>query len=549
MTASGGGYDGVSESVTFTIFENDLLVLGNTPSDLPEGSSTIFTVRLSVRPSENMTVTVQPSANFNRLNATFDTDADAPGNQHTLTFTPTNWHIEQLVTVSAAADAFATFPLINRAGLHVILPNGGRKALSITPVRANTSQPHFDMSPNVLTLDGSSSKTITVRMLSPPSSRITLQQSHTPNGISTDKDSVTFTPSNWNTPQTVTLSALEDDDARDERGSFCLNGGVRPSRTDYCVTYLVRDNDLGLNISATTVWVPEDGSAMFTVRLNSLPSGTVTVNVPHPLDPDLTVDTDPLTSGNQNTLTFTPSNWSTPQTVKVSAAEDADAIFETGDINLTVSGNETDYAGRTGRVHLNVYENDFYPIIETASDPLVVPEGGSATFTVRMAAAIRHRTTVSLEKARSKKNQNKDVTFDADPHTAGKKKRLRFTRDNWNIPQTVTVSAAEDDDELFETERLILFHSYNNNRYFGILVADNDTAGLVLSTTSLNIPEGGSNDFSVVLTTQPSGDVTVQLAQESPDNADVALDESSLTFTSENWNTPQTVRVSAGQDD
>ena len=43
-------------------------------------------------------------------------------------------------------------------------------------------------------------------------------------------------------------------------------------------------------------------------------------------DADLTVDTDAGTTGNQNTLTFTTTNWSTPQTVRVYAAEDADSL-------------------------------------------------------------------------------------------------------------------------------------------------------------------------------------------------------------------------------
>ncbi|MBF2754178.1 MAG: hypothetical protein ISN29_02830, partial [Gammaproteobacteria bacterium AqS3] len=557
ITASGGGYDGVSESFAFTIRENNLLVLSSPfHLNLPEGSSITFSVRLSRSPTENVTITVSPDEIFNKINATFDTDADTSGDQRTLTFTPTNWNAWQTVRVSAAAGAFKTVNTDRYWGfLHITLPNGGYKSLVVVPIKANTDKAHFDMSPNMLILDEGSSQPLTIRMLSPPSSAITLTAGdlieYEYKRISLDRRSVTFTPSNWNTPQTVTVSSLGDDDSSDERNLIGFRSLVPENEAfvEYRVSYLVRDNDLGLNVSPSSVRVDEGATVMFTVRLNSRPSGTVTVNVLPPPESDLTVDTDPYKAGNQDSLTFTTESWSTPQTVIVTAAEDEDydGRIDGVDVSLNVLGNETDYAGQTATLRVNILGESNDPIIEMASDPLVVPEGGSATFTVRMSQPINSSFKLVVKKYRPKRFRNNDVTIDTNPHKAGNQRNLRFTPENWNIPQTVTVSAAEDDDLLFETELLSFTDAVSTT--LGMIVADNDTAGLVLSTTSLNIPEGGGNDFSVVLTTQPSADVTVTLVQESPDNADVTLDESSLTFTSDNWNTPQTVRVSAGQDD
>ena len=66
-----------------------------------------------------------------------------------------------------------------------------------------------------------------------------------------------------------------------------------------------------------------------------------------------------------------------------------------------------------------------------------------------------------------------------------------------------------------------------------------------LSTEELTIAEGGSATYTVSLVSQPSEDVTVivapyQTVQSAP---------ASLTFTPENWNTPQTVTVSTYEDD
>ena len=66
-----------------------------------------------------------------------------------------------------------------------------------------------------------------------------------------------------------------------------------------------------------------------------------------------------------------------------------------------------------------------------------------------------------------------------------------------------------------------------------------------LSTEDLTIAEGGSATYTVSLISQPSEDVTVVVAPYQT----VQSTPASLTFTPENWNTPQTVTVSTYEDD
>src|SRR5439155_1605444 len=65
-------------------------------------------------------------------------------------------------------------------------------------------------------------------------------------------------------------------------------------------------------------------------------------------------------------------------------------------------------------------------------------------------------------------------------------------------------------------------------------------SGLVTSET------GGTASFDVVLTAQPTANVVISIA--SSNTAEGTVSTSSLTFTSANWNTPQTVTVT-GVDD
>ena len=62
--------------------------------------------------------------------------------------------------------------------------------------------------------------------------------------------------------------------------------------------------------------------------------------------------------------------------------------------------------------------------------------------------------------------------------------------------------------------------------------AQNQSPSLVLSETSLEVPEAGSANYTVQLATQPSADVTVSIGGTS--GTDLTLNRTSLTFTTTN---------------
>ena len=80
-----------------------------------------------------------------------------------------------------------------------------------------------------------------------------------------------------------------------------------------------------------------------------------------------------------------------------------------------------------------------------------------------------------------------------------------------------------------------------------VAVTDDETAGVSITPTELTIAEGGSDAYQAVLTSQPAHDVTVTISYSG--DQDVSIDDQELTFTGSDWETPQTVTVSAAQDD
>ena len=69
--------------------------------------------------------------------------------------------------------------------------------------------------------------------------------------------------------------------------------------------------------------------------------------------------------------------------------------------------------------------------------------------------------------------------------------------------------------------------------------------GVVVSKSALTVAEGASGNYTVKLSTAPSSNVTVTVGGAS---GDVTVSPPSLTFTSTNYGTAQTVTVSAAQD-
>lgn len=134
---------------------------------------------------------------------------------------------------------------------------------------------------------------------------------------------------------------------------------------------------------------------------------------------------------------------------------------------------------------------------------------------------------------------------------------LDFTSSNWATPQTVLVTATDDTiAEGMHTTLITHTASVPSGSAFGYsgisipdvtaTVVDNDSAGVSLSKTSASVTEGGATDsYDVVLTTAPTTTVEVTLT---PSDDQIILSASLLTFTTSNWSIPQTVTITATND-
>ena len=349
------------------------------------------------------------------------------------------------------------------------------------------------LTPERLTVAEGGSGSYTVALASEPTAAVMVSLS-SGSGVTLDTDaasdgnqtSLSFSTANWNTPQTVAVSGEQDDDTVDDTVvlSHTASGGDYIYVTaNLSVTVIDDDKAPALVFTPENPTVAEAGSGSYTVRLAGSPSAAVTVTVSAGTDAGVTLDTDAASDGNQNSLSFTTTNWSTPQTVDVSAGQDDDAVDDTVTLSHSASGG--DYGSVTGDLLVTVADDDKAPALVLTPESLTLAEGGSGSYTVALAGSPSAAVTVTV-------SAGTGVTLDTDADTSGNQTSLNFSAANWNTPQMVDVSAEQDDDAVDDT--VTLSHSASGGDYGSIsadlvvTVSDDEETTNNINTTAASTP-------------------------------------------------------------
>ena len=526
---SGGDYEGVTAAeVEVTIIEDDTtgVTISITALEISEGDTGRYTIVLETEPTADVTVEIQVPE-----------DTEIAVSPLMLTFTADNWNTPQAVAVTAAQDDDAVTD--DPVTLTHIVSGGDYEDVAAAGVEVTITEDDtagVTISTDVLEVSEGSSQSYTIVLDTEPAADVTVEIQVPENAeIAVDKTALTFTADNWNTPQTITVTAAQDDDAVTDDPltlTHAVSGGdyedVAAAGVEVTIT---EDDTAGVTISTAELEVPEGSSQSYTIVLETEPTADVTVEIQAPEDTDITVA--PLT------LTFTADNWNTPQTVTVTAAQDDDAVTD-DPVTITHIVSGGDYEGVAALdVEVTITEDDTAGVT-ISTDALEVSEGSSQSYTVVLDTEPAADVTVEIQ-------------MPEDAEIAVSPLALTFTAANWNTPQTVTVTAAQDDDAVAD-DPVIITHAVSGGDYEGVTTADvevtiieDDTTGVTISITALEISEGDTGRYTLVLDTEPTADVTIAI--QVPENADIAVSPLTLTFTADNWNTPQTVTVTAAQDD
>jgi len=212
-----------------------------TPTSLnvTQGSTGSFTLALSQAPTANVTVSVAASGN-----------TGLTASPTSLTFTPSNFSTAQKVTITANSSG---------TGVTTFTASGGgytAATVSATEVASTTgTTPSIMVSPAAQTVTQGTTGTVGISLSSAPSSNVTLSVARTSGntGLSvTAGSSLTFTPSNFSTGQSVTVSA---DSSSSGAATFTVSGSGLTS-----VTFTVTEAAACTSNCATHVADPFTGA-------------------------------------------------------------------------------------------------------------------------------------------------------------------------------------------------------------------------------------------------------------------------------------------------
>ena len=380
---------------------------------------------------------------------------------------------------------------------------------------------------------------------------ITIASGDTTEGT-TDVSTLTFTSSNWNVAQTVTATGVNDliDDGNVSytivTGTASSSDGAYNGLNVSDVSISNTDNDTaGITVTPTSGLVTNEagGTTTFDVVLDTQPTADVTITIASGDTTEGTTDV--------STLTFTSSNWNVAQTVTATGVND---LIDDGNVSYTIvtgtaSSSDGAYNGlNVNDVSISNTDNDTAGITVTPTSGLVTNEaGGTATFDVVLDTQPTADVTITIASGDTTEGTT-DVST------------LTFTSSNWNVAQTVTVTgvddAINDGDVAYSILTGVAVSNdvlYDGRNTVDVQVTNQDddpveTAGITVTPTSdlVTTEAGGTAIFDVVLDTQPTSNVTIDVS--SSDSSEGTTNVSSLQFTTDNWSLAQTVLIT-GVDD
>ena len=430
----------------------------------------------------------------------------------------------------SARESAETVILTLAEGTDYTVSNPGVHTLTITDNDGPTNAPGLVISQqNALGVPEGGTGRYTVKLATAPTGTVTVNIASDNGDVTVNPAPLTFHASGssklWSTAQTVTVSARQDSDTVDDTATLThtASGGGYGSVAAASVTVEVDDDDEptpAVNFASAASSAAEGGGThRVGVDLTEpAPSGGLALN--YNVTGSATAG-----SGNDYTIqgsgTLSVAAGATAATILVAIHDDrANESAET--VVLTLAGGTGYTLGSPGVHTLTITDNDAPPpntpgLVISQQNALGVPEGGTGSYTVKLATAPTGTVTVSIA------SDNADVTVNPAPltfHASG-------SSELWSSAQTVTVSARQDSDAVDDTATLT--HTASGGGYGSVTAAsitvevdDDDSPREPQTTTPVvgiagggAITEGGTARFTVTARPAPASSVTVPIQVDS----------------------------------
>ena len=284
----------------------------------------------------------------------------------------------------------------------------------------------------------------------------------------------------------------------------------------------------GIDFDTSIIELIEGGKHVErTFKLNAKPKSDVIVTIKSDHDDRLSISS--------SSLTFTPSDWNSDKNIITFTA--IDDYIANGDLDFSITINTSSADSRfndiKNTVQVKIKDNDDVGIIYDDS-LITLNEGQSVIRTFKLKSQPLADVVLNISSEHGDK-----LTISS--------KQLVFNSSNWNINQSVTFTAIDDNiasgDLSFNikikpSSTDVLYNNIPEN-VIPITIKDDDLAGIIYDSTSVTLDEGQSITRTFRLKSQPASNVTLNIS--SNNSSRLSISKSSLTFTASNWNIDQSV--------
>eukprot|EP00742_Colponemidia_sp_Colp-10_P018614 GILJ01021514.1.p1 GENE.GILJ01021514.1~~GILJ01021514.1.p1 ORF type:complete len:1858 (-),score=172.31 GILJ01021514.1:2-4912(-) len=498
-----------SGRVTFSAIKVDLVgssyVLKATSLASLTTTSSPFNVQVAAASTLALTIASTASTNIVMSSQPTVKVTDAGGNAVSGIFVTLSSGSGGFVSKTATSDAsgIATFS-------GVVFTTTGTKTMSVTAAGATAGSGSVLVSAAVGTITMTSSTSAvrrgatvsnmyTVSVDVAPTTSVTLTIT-APDGFSSvSPTSLTFTNSNYATPQSVSVTALPGTYTAQTYSASITHATSGDTQytsptwvgaTAGAFTYTVIDSNSPYVKLSNNLVISEGLTATYTIVLSALPTSNVVVTPT--VGPKLT-----LVSA--STYTFTTANWFTPQTVTVRAT--ADLVFSGYEYNSSVSHTAASadssydvnalFSPSDSKVIVSVLDDDVPGIIINGFP--VLKENTAATYTIALRSSPSADVNVTVTPAASL------LVYGGSAYS------VIFTPANWNTPQTISlqINVIASSSQLYTTLNVVHSASSTDPYYTGAAAIWQPSSTLVANID--NLCQLGSYSYNGVCSTCPPG--------------------------------------------
>ena len=509
LTVSQGAPTHVVDVDQITVSKATGVTLTPSTVSVVAGATTTYTAVLATQPTADVTVT-PTSGTMSRATVSA-----------ALTFTSSNWNNAQSITVTGVAAGTSEIThAATSSDTNYEISAAGTVTATVTPQPATLTLTTSEFGNTVAEGGGSVTVTATLDNVGASAVSVTL----TASGSATSGSDYTlpsvFTIPAGHTSATGTVQITDDDLDEDNETVVLSASGTGLTVTP--VTLTITDNDTaGVTLSTGTVSLAKGAAGTYTAVLDTQPTADVTVTATSGSVGRATVSA---------ARTFTSSNWDTVQTFTVNAVAAGTSV-----VTHAATSTDTNYGiGSAGTVTVTVTETATPPstLRLSTNAARVAEDSGSVTVTARLNTAATSPVTVTVTAENESTADSGDYTLPA-----------AFTIPTGQLSVTATITITDDrDDE--PDEMVVLSASAASLTVTGVTftIAENDDHGVtVRRPTARNVFVGRTENYQVRLNTRPTADVTVTASSGNPEYATVT--PAALTFTTDNWNTRQTFKL------